>query len=288
MTWQLQLTANVERPESDADTARLLRAWFTGAFESMGGALREKLLAVQPLPADVAKSWAGNGPYGPESGGVWSQVTSRVMGPRGLKERTKPFTDKSWAAFLQGLDEIPHQSEFVVRDLGADGYPGDSMLWVTARFNEESDPKFRQYDGRWLFLNVSFSPELLDDPEYQKSVLTFARGIADQAHLAYAEVSYDRGSGRTTFENVFRGMPKRTALESRRTPARLRLADGDAAGDRRPAGRCRRAPGKRRLRRGGRAGRRWLLAARHRELPGLRPGGCRADLRCRRSGAATR
>jgi hypothetical protein len=41
-------------------------------------------------------------------------------------------------------------------------------------------------------------------------------GVAADCDPAYGEISYDQGISRTAFENVFNGLPIRTALESRR------------------------------------------------------------------------
>jgi hypothetical protein len=216
MTWQMQLQISVERPATDADTAGLLRSWFSGAFEAMGGLLRERLLLAEPLSDAVMRRRPRNEPYG-QPGDVWAYVMTGVRGPRGLKHKAKAFSLKSWAAFLAGLDEVPFTAELKLVTLDREGYPHAlPALRVTSAFNSEFAKELREQDGRWLFLTVQFGPELLDDPDYQKATLAFARGIVDACNPNYGEISYDRGSGRSAFESVFGGIPTRTVLASRR------------------------------------------------------------------------
>jgi hypothetical protein len=217
MTWQMRLQLNVERPADDAETGRLLRSWFAGAFEAMGGKLRDRLLAAGPLPDAVMRGRPSNEPYG-RPGDVWSHVMTGFRGPRGLKHKAKAFGPKSWDAFLRTMDQVPFTAELKMATLDWEGFP-NAYPWfkVSTEFNEEFDKNLRHHDGRWLFLNVQFGPELLDDPAYQQATLAFARSVAESCNPCYGEISYDRGGARTAFENVFRGVPDRTVLDSRAT-----------------------------------------------------------------------
>ncbi|MEV4630668.1 hypothetical protein AB0J90_30830 [Micromonospora sp. NPDC049523] len=213
----MQLQLSVERAADDRHTARLLRSWFGGAFEAMGGRLRESLLVAEPLSDDVLRRRPRHDPYG-RPGEVWGHSMTGVRGPRGLRHDAKAFSLRSWTAFLQGLDDVPFTADLNVVTLDREGFPNAlPMFTVTSALNEEFAPQMREHDGRWLFLNVGFDPNWLADPAYQKATLAFVRTVADDCNPAYGEISYDRGSGRTAFENVFDGRPSRTVLESRRT-----------------------------------------------------------------------
>jgi hypothetical protein len=205
--WQLQLLTTVERPTADAHAATLLRAWFAGAFEAMGGQLREALVAGAPLSDWVLRKRPVNKPYGPP-GTIWAHLMTGVRGPRGIRLTKRAFTTESWAAFLDGMAGVPHSTDLSLVTLGKDGYPGHPVFEVSARpLVDGSD--------RWLQLMVRFGPHLLTDPAYQRSVLTFAREFAGAWNPTYGEISYDRGIGRTAYENVFRGGPDETGAMSR-------------------------------------------------------------------------
>jgi hypothetical protein len=79
------------------------------------------------------------------------------------------------------------------------------------------DLRTNEDDPGWWFLSVRFGPALLDDPGFPRSALTFVRSFADDWNVAHGEISYDRGSGRTAFESVFRGRPDQTSRTSRET-----------------------------------------------------------------------
>jgi hypothetical protein len=207
MTWQMQLQLTVERPADDAAAARMLRAWFAGAFEAMGGRLRAAVLAAEPMSDYNLRGRPASEPYG-QPGEVWSAIHTSVRGARGVRTKSKAFSTKAWTAFLDGLATVPFGAELTAVTLDHSGFPNAfPSLRDGLGTNEDSDG--------WLFLNVRFGPELLDDPDFQKSALAFVRSFADDWNPAYGEISYDRGSGRTAWENVFRGLPEVTALTSR-------------------------------------------------------------------------
>jgi hypothetical protein len=208
MTWQMQLQLTVERPADDA-AARMLRTWFAGAFEAMGGRLRAAVLATEPMSDYNLRGRPVSQPYG-KPGEVWSAIHTSARGARGVRTKSKAFSTKAWTAFLDGLSAPPFGAELTVTTLDQAGFPNAfPALNIGLRTNDDDD--------RWWFLNVRFGPELLDDPEFQKSTLTFVRSFADDWNLAYGEISYDRGSGRTAWESVFRGQPDQTARTSRET-----------------------------------------------------------------------
>nr|WP_221378577.1 hypothetical protein [Actinoplanes polyasparticus] len=148
-------------------------------------------------------------PFG-QPGEVWSTVETAVHGPRGLRWKSNAFTAKSWDAFLGRLATVPHHAALSLITLDRQGFPNAFPTFSVALDTNDDD-------HGWLFLKVRFGPELLDDRDFQKSTLAFARSFAEATDLAYAEISYDRGSGRTAYEDVFRGRPGRTALTSRET-----------------------------------------------------------------------
>jgi hypothetical protein len=209
MTWQMQLQLTVERPGDDAEAARMLRAWFAGAFEAMGGRLRAAVLAAEPMSDYNLRGRPISQPYG-KPGEVWSAIHTFVRGARGVRIGSKAFSAKAWTAFLDGLSVAPFGAELSVITLDHGGFPNAfPSLEIGLRTNDD--------DHGWWFLNVRFGPELLDDPQFQKSALTFVRSFADDWNLTYGEISYDRGSGGTAFESVFRGQPDQTSLTSRET-----------------------------------------------------------------------
>ena len=207
MTWQMQLQLTVERPADDATAARMLRAWFAGAFEAMGGRLRTAVLAAEPMSDYNLKGRPASEPYGrPDE--VWSAIHTSTRGARGLRMKSKAFSTKAWNAFLDGLSTPPFGVELTAITLDYAGFPNTfPSLRIGLRTNDD--------DEGWWFLNVRFGPELLDDPAFQKSALTFVRSFAEDWNLAYGEISYDRGSGRTAYESVFRGQPDQTSITSR-------------------------------------------------------------------------
>jgi hypothetical protein len=93
MTWQMQLQLTVERPADDAVAARMLRAWFTGAFEAMGGRLRAAVLAAEPMSDYNLRGRPISQPYG-KPGEVWSAIHTFVRGARGVRIRSKAFSMK--------------------------------------------------------------------------------------------------------------------------------------------------------------------------------------------------
>ncbi|MGA5305600.1 hypothetical protein ACPCHT_37300 [Nucisporomicrobium flavum] len=210
MTWQMQLQLTVERPADDAAAARMLRAWFTGAFEAVGGKLRAAVLAAEPMSDYNLKGRPADEPYG-NPGEVWSAIHTSARGARGVvRTKSKAYSTKAWKAFLEGLSAPPFGAELTAITLDHAGFPNAfPALTIGLRTNDD--------DPGWWFLSVRFGPELLDDPEFQKSALTFVRSFADDWNLAYGEISYDRGSGRTAFESVFRGQPDQTSRTSRQT-----------------------------------------------------------------------
>jgi hypothetical protein len=208
MSWQMQLQVTLERPADDAATGRMLRAWFAGAFEAMGGRLRDTLLAAGPLSAANLRGRPVDQPFG-RPGEVWATVQTTTQGARSLRNKTDAFSVQVWDKFLDTLaGKAPFGAALRVATLDHSGFPNAFPTFnVLATTDEDT--------SGWLFLSVRFGPELLDDPAYQKSVLDFVRAFADDWNPAYGEISYDRGSGRTAFESVFRGRPSRTALTSR-------------------------------------------------------------------------
>jgi hypothetical protein len=64
MTWQMQLQLTVERPPDDPTAARMLRAWFAGAFEATGGRLRTAVLAAEPMSDYSLRGRPASEPYG--------------------------------------------------------------------------------------------------------------------------------------------------------------------------------------------------------------------------------
>jgi hypothetical protein len=208
MTWQIQLQITVERPADGEAAARMLRGWFAGSFEAMGGRLRTELLAAEPPPADFLRKRRRADSFG-RPGDVWGQVSTGVEGARGLRMSEKPFSPASWKAFLDGMSKTPHLAVLYLVTLDADGFPNAHPSFrVTAQVNADFND--------WLSLSVQFGPDLLDDPAFQRSTLDFVHGFADEWNVAYGEISYDRGSGRTAYEDVFGGNPNRTAPESRK------------------------------------------------------------------------
>jgi hypothetical protein len=207
MTWQMQLQVTVERPADGDAAARMLCDWFAGSFEAMGGRLRADLLAAQPPAADFLRKRKRDDSFG-RPGDVWGQVSTGVQGARGLRISEKPFSPASWKAFLDGMSKAPQLAVLYLVTLDSDGFPNARPAFrVTAQVNDD----FLD----WLFLSVQFGPELLDDPAFQRSTLDFVRGFADEWNVAYGEISYDRGSGRTAYESVFGGIPNRTGPQSR-------------------------------------------------------------------------
>jgi hypothetical protein len=207
MTWQMQLLVTVERPADDAVAGRMLAAWFSGAFEAMGGRLRAEVLAAEPMSDYNLRGRPVSEPYG-KPGEVWSAIYTSVRGPRGVRMKSKAFSTKAWKAFLDGLSAVPYGAELLAITLDHAGFP-NAFPSLRVGYTTNND------DDRWLFLKVKFGPELLDDPEFQKSALSFVRSFADEWNLAHAEISYDRGSGRTAYETVFRGQPDQTSRTSR-------------------------------------------------------------------------
>lgn len=208
MTWQTQLQVTLERPADGDAAARMLCDWFAGSFEASGGRLRADLLAAEPPAADFLRKRNRDDPFG-RPGDVWGQLSIGVQGARGLRISEKPYSPVSWKAFLDGLAKAPRLAVLYLVTLDADGFPNaHPSLRVTAQVNGDFP--------EWLSLSVRFGPELLDDPEFQRSTLRFLREFADEWNVAYGEISYDRGSGRTAFEDVFSGNPSRTAPESRK------------------------------------------------------------------------
>ena len=207
MTWQMQLQLTVERPVDDTVAARMLRAWFAGAFEAMGGRLRAAVLAAEPMCDFNLRGRPVSQPYG-KPGEVWSAIHTFVRGARGVRITSKAFSTKAWTDFLDGMSAVSFGAKLTAITLDHAGFPNAfPTLNIGLRTNDDDD--------RWWFLNVRFGPELLDDPEFQKSALSFVRSFADEWNLAYGEISYDRGSGRTAWESVFRGQPDQTSLASR-------------------------------------------------------------------------
>jgi hypothetical protein len=208
MTWQMQLQVTVERPTDGDTAARMLRDWFAGSFEAMGGRLRADLLAAEPPAADFLRKRKRTDAFG-RPGDVWGQLSTGVEGARGLRMSEKPFSPASWKAFLDGMSKAPSLAVLYLVTLDTAGFPNAFPAFrVTSQVNHDFDD--------WLFLSVEFGPDLLDDPEFQRSTLDFVRGFADEWNVAHGEISYDRGSGRTAYESVFRGIPNRTSTESRK------------------------------------------------------------------------
>jgi hypothetical protein len=206
MTWQLQLQLTVERPADDAEAGSILRAWFTGAFEAMGGRLRERLLAAGPLPAYNLRGRRVDEPFG-RPGDLWAVVKTKVLGARGLRTKSGPFSEKAWNAFLGRLASPLSAAALSAATLDSGGFPHASpTLNIDAATQEEAPG--------WLYLNVTFGPDAFDDPQFQQTTLAFVRSFADEWNPDYGEISYDRGSGRTAYENVFWGDPRRTAVTS--------------------------------------------------------------------------
>jgi hypothetical protein len=83
-------------------TGRLLRAWFAGAFEAMGGRLRDTLLAAGPLSAANLRGRPVNQPFG-RPGEVWAIVQTTTRGARGLRNKTDAFSVQVWDRFLDAL-----------------------------------------------------------------------------------------------------------------------------------------------------------------------------------------
>jgi hypothetical protein len=207
MPWQMQLQLSLERPDTDAETAELLRAWFGGAFEAMGGELRQRLLAVEPLSDDLLRRRPRNDPYG-QPGDVWSHVMTGVRGARGIRNRANAFSTAAWQKFLTGMDKVPATGELNICTLDQHGFPhGLPAMRVHSEFHDE--------DERWLFLWVLFGPDLLQDPGYQQETLSFARTFANRYNPSYGEVSYNLGGLDTAFEQRFTLRPSRTILSSR-------------------------------------------------------------------------
>ncbi len=208
MSWQMQLQVTLQRPEDDAEAGRMSRAWFAGVFEAMGGRLRDALLAAGPLSAYNLRGRNMEEPFG-QPGEVWATVQTKVRGTRGPRAKTDPFSEEAWDAFLGRLASPLLQSASLrAATLDYDGFPqAFPVLDIVAEVNEAAP--------EWMFLSVRFSPDWLDDPRYQKSTLAFARSFADDWNPAYGEISYDRGSRRTAFENVFHGDSPETAVTSR-------------------------------------------------------------------------
>jgi hypothetical protein len=207
MPWQLQLQLSLERPDTDADTAELLRAWFGGAFEAVGGQLRQRLLAGEPLSDDVLRKRSPNDPYG-QPGEVWSHVMIGTNGARGVRNRATAFSRSSWGRFLAGMNKLPATAQLNICTLDAHGFPhGLPAMRVDSEFNED--------DERWLFLRVLFGPELLQDPAYQQATLSFARSYADRCNPSYGEISFNLGDLKTAFEQRFGPHPHTTVRASR-------------------------------------------------------------------------
>jgi hypothetical protein len=207
MMWEMQLQVTVEKPAGGDAAGRMLCDWFTGSFEAMGGRLRADLLAKEPPAADFLRKRKMDDSFG-RPGDVWGQVSVGVEGARGLRITEKPFTPASWKAFLDGMSKVPDLAVLTVITLDAQGFP-NARPNVTVGLQVDEDA------SDWFLLSVRFGPEFLDDPGFQQSTLSFVREFADEWNVAYGEISYDRGSGRTAYENVFHGLPHQTAPVSR-------------------------------------------------------------------------
>lgn len=207
---RLQLQFSVERPADDARTGELLRSWFTGAFEALGGSLRAELLRAEPLADAMLRQ---TGPYG-APGDVWGQVYTQAGAGR---FRVKAYSAKSWASFLKGLDAVPDRAGLNVITLDVRGLPhGSPAFHLQAELNDAPGREFAAINQRWLFLEAELQPEQLAEEGSRKAILEFVRAFAEQARPSYGEISYPYGSHRTAFEHAFLMFPDETVGDSRR------------------------------------------------------------------------
>lgn len=206
---RLQLHLSVERPADDARTGELLRSWFTGAVEVLGGSLRGDLLRAEPLNDALLRQ---HGPYG-EPGDVWGQFTQAGAG----RIRVKAYSAKSWSTFLKGLDAVPTLAGLNLLTLDERGLPhGSPAFHLRADLNDTPEREFAAINRRWLFLEAEFQTGQLAEECSRKTILEFVRAFAERAQPSYGEISYPYCLHRTAFERATVAFSDEAVGDSRR------------------------------------------------------------------------
>jgi len=163
--------------------------WLVRGSREFAGEYLAAIESGEPLdPGSVRRG----GPSGPP-GSVWGFVAvARAIG--GERRSGRVYSAKNRAWLEQQLADPAIEATLGLSVLDKDGYPGDSPLRATVQ---------RVLDAaEWLTLSFSLPESRLVQPEFQQSLLSFVRSVAERVSPSFGQCDYDDGLSKTAVERT--------------------------------------------------------------------------------------
>lgn len=199
---QAQLCVPVRDDPTPAVAAA--RRWYELGFETLGGSLRERVLALSVAERD----WSSRAPGAVNAGIVVRfDDTGEDYDRSGRRpDYEETYSEASWRFLQERLAELPSSATFEIRTNDAKGRPGSPWMHISSRKMLGT--------GAWLELNMIFDNDYYRSSDGQAEALRFMRAVAEGCGPSHGEISFTETVGRTALEEALALLPSETVPRS--------------------------------------------------------------------------